>query len=529
MSTTQKNKKVDLWVFLPPIIFFMAFIAWIFNDAKKAGEGLAVAYKFVTHGMGGIFEIFVVIMFFLCVYFAFGPYAKRRLGEEKPEFSKGSWLGMIFTSFAGLGVLTWTSIEFFYYIQTPPFGIEPFSTESYPWALAYPFFHWGFTAWSMNTIFGLVFGYLFFVKKLKLVRPSTACETLLGKRVVQGWGGKLIDAFFVIGFVGGVVTAIGVNVPIIVELISKIFGVGRSFALDAVVIMSWSLFMAVLLYFGLNKGIRLLSDFRVYFGFGILAFLFIFGPTTYIINTFTDTMGHLFQNVVRMSLYTDPHGKSGVPQAWTVFYWTWYLALVLQAGIFLGRISKGRTVREYVMGSLTAATAGSWVFFAVFTNFSMFVHQEGKINIADVMANSGHGKAIVEIWTQMPLASIMMVVLLVYGYISMQTLLTGATYTLAMVSTKQLSGEEEPPTWIRIFWSLTVGALAIGVGYIGGLQPAQTTTIVGSVPMLIIAVLILLSFAKDIRKVWGVSRESVRDTEKEPGIPVAANQVTVKA
>ncbi len=494
-------------MFFTPLVFVVAFCLWVFRDPEQAAKGLQKFYSFITDTLAWTYEWYVLILFALCFYFIFGPYANKRLGDEKPEFSTLSWLGMIFTSFAGLGVLTWTSIEFFYYLQTPPFGAKPFSPEAQPWALAYPLFHWGFSAWALNTVFGLVFAYLFFVKKKDVIRPSSACEPIFGERLTNGWLGKLIDAFFVIGFVGGVTTCIGVNVPTIYALAGKVLGIQRTPTIDAVIIFSWSIFMAILLYTGLNKGIRLLSDFRVYFGFGILAVILAFGPTSYILNTFTDSVGHLLQNFVRMSLYTDPYYKSGVPQGWTVFYWAWYIALVLQAGIFMGRISKGRTVREYTIGALLASTAGSWIFFAVFSNFSMYVYQQGTVPIADIMASGGQGEAIVSIWTQLPFSGILIPILLVYGYIAMQTLLNGSTYTLAMVTTKELTGEEEPPKWNRIFWSLTLGLIAVAVVSIGGIRPSQTMTIIGSLPIFIISLLILVSFFKDVRANWGASRE----------------------
>lgn len=503
ISTFEKKHKMEPWVFFPPLVFIVAFIIWVFSSTPAvAAKHLSSAYSLVTDKLGGVLEIYVFFIFLLCIYFAFGPYANKRLGGGKPEFSTFAWVGMIFTATAGLGVLTWSSIEFINYIQTPPFGITPFSKESYSWALAYPMFHWGFTAWAMNTFFGLVFAYYFFVKKKEVVRPSSACESLFGKSRVNGWLGKLIDALFVMGFVGGVTTCIGVNIPTIIGLITKIFGVQDTLPLNMGVILSWSFFMALLLYTGLKKGIRILSNVRVYLGFGILAVIFIFGPTAYILNTFTESLGVLLQNFVRMSFYTDPFFKTGLPQNWTIFYWAWYLALAIQCGIFLGRISKGRTVREFVIGSLVGTTAGCWLFFAIFSNFSMYVFTKGTIPIVNIMAKSGQGQAIVAIWSQLPLGWIMLVFLLIYGYIAMQTLLNGATYTLSMVTTRDLGGEEEPPMWSRIFWSLTLGVIGIAMAYIGGVRPSQDLTIIMALPMLIITIFILMSFFKDIRNYW---------------------------
>lgn len=520
IETKAENKKIEPWVFFPPLIFIALFCLWVFRDPQKAGNGLQGAFTFVTNNMAWLYEWWVFIVFIICLYFIFGPYANKRLGDEKPEFSTASWLGMIFTAVCGLGVLTWTSIEFFYYLETPPFGIEPFSKGAQPWALAYPMFHWGFTIFALATVFGIVFAYFFFVKKKDIVRPSTACEALLGQKLVNGWLGKLIDMFFVIGFVGAVTTCIGVNVPTIFGLVSKVFHTGGdSIVLQSAIIMSWSVFMALLLYTGLKKGVRILSDFRVWFGFILLAFLLLVGPTSYILNTFTDTVGFLFQNFIRMSLTTDAAYQSGVPQTWTVFYWCWYIGLVLQTGIFFARISRGRTVREFAVGALIAQTLGGWLFFGVFSSFSMHVYESGVVPIAEIMATKGQGAAIVEIWTQIPFIEILFPILLVYGYISLQTLLNGSVYTLAMVSTKELSGHEEPPKWNRVFWSIMLGIIASVLLLIGGIRPSQTTTIIGSVPMLIIATLVLLSFFKDIRKTW---REPSRVEE-----PITIEKTTV--
>jgi L-carnitine/gamma-butyrobetaine antiporter len=507
-SSNNTNKKIEPWVFFPPLVFIILFCIWVFRDPQKAGDSLQSAFNFITNQMAWVYEWYIFAIFIICLFFAFGPYANKRLGDEKPEFSTLSWLGMIFTGVIGVGVLTWASFEFFYYLQTPPFGIEPFSPAAHPWALSYPLFHWGFTIYALYTVFGLVFAYMFFVKKKDVVRPSTACEPIFGQKLVKGWLGKLIDVLFVIGFTGGVVTCIGVNVPTVVGLVSKVFHTDVSLSGQSIIILSWSVFMALLLYTGLKKGVRFLSDFRVYFGFALLAFILFFGPTTYILNTFTDSVGHLLQNFVRMSLNTDAAFKSGVPQAWTIFYWAWYMALTLQSAIFLGRISRGRTVREFTLGALLAQTLGCWLFWGVFQNFSMYVYEKGTVPIAQILADKGQGAAIVEIWTQLPLSGVMMVVLLVYAYIAMQTLLNASVYTLAMVTTRELSGQEEPPKWNRIFWSIALGIVAIALAYIGGIRPAQTTTVIGSLPMLIVATLVLAAFFKDIRQTWSSKHPS---------------------
>ncbi|MEG1823129.1 MAG: BCCT family transporter, partial [Clostridiales bacterium] len=234
------------------------------------------------------------------------PIGKKRFGNEKPEFSTFSWVGMIFTAVAGFGVLTWTSIEWFYYAQAPTWGIEPFSAEALEWASMYPLFHWGPVAFAIATLMGVFFAYQFFCKKIEDVRPSTTCIPVLGEKLARGPLGKIFDALFSIGLLCSVVTCVGVNVPTLFGIISRVFGSEPSFMAQAGVIMGWSVLMSILLFTGLKKGIRFFSDFRVWVGFGILAFLLVFGPTATLLNNFVDSVGMFIQYGSRLILNTDP-------------------------------------------------------------------------------------------------------------------------------------------------------------------------------------------------------------------------------
>ncbi len=177
-----------------------------------------------------------------------------------------------------------------------------------------------------------------FCKKVKDVRPSTACVSLLGEKNAKGIFGKVIDALFAVSILAGVVTCVGTNVPTLFAIIGRSFGIQMSFQAEAVVIIMWSVVMALLLYTGLSKGIKYLSNFRVVVGFGLLAFLLIVGPTSYILNGTLDNIGMYLQNIVRLTFNTDTYAASGTPQNWTVFYWCWYLALAITNGLFFAKI-----------------------------------------------------------------------------------------------------------------------------------------------------------------------------------------------
>lgn len=501
---TKPKKQIAVWLFFPPLIFIIALCIWVLNDPVVAGEQMAFAFSFVTETLAWYFEWYILAIVAVCVYLCVSPIGKKRFGNCEPEFSTFSWLGMIFTAVAGLGILTWSSFEWYYYAADPLWGIEPFSVEAYRWAAMYPLFHWGPVAYAIATLMGVFFAYQLYCKKIEDIRPSTFCSPVIGEKLANGFLGKLFDAIFAIGLLCSVVTCVGVNAPTFFGIFSRITGSYPSFSVQAIIILAWSALMAVLLFTGLKKGVKFLSDFRVWVGFGILIFLLVFGPTSTILNMFTDSVGMFIQNSASLILNTDSIAKSGTPQAWTIFYWCWYIVLAVQTGIFFAKVSKGRTVRELIIGGLLTQTIGSWLFFAVFQNFNIYTFMENgaSLDLANILATDGQGAAIVALWDYFPFANFLYPVLIVYAFISMQTLLNGQCYSMAMVTTKELKNDEEPPIWLRIFWSLGIGAIAICLLLIGGIAPAQTVSIVSSVPITIIIAIMIIGFLKEIKQGW---------------------------
>ena len=499
-TETRRGGKIAPWTFFPPLIFIVLLCAWVISDPASAGGAMAVAFSFVTNELAWYFQIFFFVVVILLVLLCVSPIGSKKFGEEKTEYSTFSWVGMVFTSAAGFGMLTWTSIEWFYYASSPTWGMEPFSAEALEWASLYPLFHWGPAAFAIYILLAVLFGYQMYCKKVTDSRPSTACSSVIGAKHAKGSLGKVFDAIFSIGLLCSVVTCVGVNVPTLFGIISRVVGFNPPFIAQACVILAWSALMAILLYTGLKKGIKMFSDFRVWLGFAILAFLLIAGPTTTMLNSFTDAIGMFVQFAGRLFLNTDPYAQSGTPQNWTVFYWCWYLVCAIQTGIFFAKISKGRTVRQLIIGAMAGSVAGSWMFFAVFQGLCMDIFLNNSIDIATILADSGQGAAIVALWDYFPFAKFLFPVLMVYGFVSMQTLLNGQCYSMAMITTKTLEGDEEPPLWMRIFWSVGIGAISISLLLIGGIAPAQTVSIVASVPLSAVVIIMVLSFFKDLRR-----------------------------
>lgn len=222
-------------------------------------------------------------------------------------------------------------------------------------------------------------------------------------------------------------------------------------------------------------------------------------------------------NTLHLISNTDPYAKSLMPQGWTVFYFAWYITMSIQNGAFYGRISRGRTVRELIFGLIGSTVIGTYMFFVVFQGFSIHTFLNEGLDLGAVMTAGGQGAAIAAIWKFLPFAVVMMPVLFVFANICMQTLLNANAYSMAMATTKVLKAGQEPPIWIRIFWSICIGVISIALLMIGGIRPFQTITVICGIPALLIIALMTLSFFKDIRNNGWVNAPDSSDEETAAG------------
>ena len=514
---SKEEKKIDQTLFWPPLLLVAAMCSAIILNPEGGTSAINKVFSFLTGKMGWMYEVFVLANFGVVLYFIFGKFANKRFGGEKPEFSTLSWLGMLFSAGTSAAIVYWSPIEFYFYLTAPPFGLEPMSPQATAMATAYPLFHWGPSSYALYVGVGVVFGYLFFVQGKEVFRPSTACEALLGKHA-NGYVGKAIDIFYMVGIIAGISTSVGLGTPLLSEVITKITGIPHTLGLDATILIIWTVIIGISVYGGLDKGIRQLSDFRNWLGFALLAYVLVVGPTAFMFNNFIDSLGVMFNNYFRMSLYTDPVLKSGFPQDWTVFYFAWFIAFALSTGIYLARISRGRTVREFTLGAMFSGVICVYTYFMVFGNYTMDLQARGVINLAEIIKAHGVPYAIVEIFSTLPFASIILPIILVLLFISTATVINSIAYTLAMVTTGKLKTGEEPAKWNRVFWAIVLGGLSLTLIFLGGMKPLQAASVAGSFPTMFIMAIILIGFIKQAGKEWTISGEEKANDSISTGI-----------
>jgi BCCT family betaine/carnitine transporter len=493
---------IDNQVFWPALIVVVSAIVPLIAFPEASSRVLGRILEVVTHQLGFLFLWFTLGVFGVLLWFAFGRYGRVKFGDPdaEPEFRTLSWIGMLFCAGIGTSLLYWATIEWVYYYQAPPFGIDPESAEAAQWGAMYGLFHWGPMAWALYCIPALPIAYAFHNRKIPFLRISQACRGVIGDRA-DGPLGKLIDVLFIFGLIGGTGTSLGLGTPILSESISSLFGIERTFALDAFVIVIWTAIFGTTVYLGMEKGIKRLADANVYLGFILCAFVLVAGPTVFILDTFTNSLGLLMTNFFRMSLYTDPVGQSGFPQTWTVFYWAWWIAYAPFMGLFIARISRGRTIREVVWANLVWGSFGCWLFFAVFGNTALHDQLTGKVPVIEIMNEVSPQAAIVAVVEALPAGTFVLVLFVAMCFIYSATTLQASAYTIAAVASKDLvAGESEPKRWNRLFWALALGGMAVALMYLGGLKPLQTASLIVAVPLIFVIALCVWSFLRWLKE-----------------------------
>ena len=504
MSDTAIHKKrgnIDVVVFWPATIITLLMTVFFIYDPKGSGEILNRVHAFTTKELGWFFLLctFAVVLF--CVFLAFSRYGNVVLGGpgEKPDFSKITWLGMIFTSGTGGSVLYLGAVEWIWIMQSPPFGLEKGSAAAARWASAYGMFHWGPSAWAWYIAVAVPVAYFFYVRRDRTLKMSEFTRPLLGKHA-DGIAGHLVNFLYMFGILGGVMTSLALGTPLISNTLVYVVGMEKTNAfVDTFVIFLWTFIPLVTLVFGLKRGLSILSNWNVRLDILMLVGIAVCGPLSFILNQSVDGLGLMLQNFVYMSLVTDVVGNGGFPQAWTVFYFSWWVVYALPFGLFIAKISRGRTVRELVIGGLVAGSLGCMVFYMVLTGFGIST-QLGGVDLMSMLDAQGRGAVVIRMLEELPIAPVFV---FLFGLIALISYITGhcaVGYSLAAATQKEIGQNEDPAHWNVAFWLILAGAVSLALYFINpeSLKPLQTMSILTGFPLCFVIYIVAHSFIKQI-------------------------------
>lgn len=492
--------KVDKLIFFTSIIVSALVVSILFIAPEQSKKAVNQLLHFMTHQLGFLYIIIYLALIIFLAWLVFGKCGKILLGTpgEKPKYNDFTWASMMFCTGIASSLLIFSFIEPIYYLTNTPFGIEEQSVKAYEYAHMYGQFHWGPGAWLFYVPAAVAIAYSLFVKKGESVRLGDICvRTRYGGR----WLPKLIDIFTIFAVLGGIGTSMGLAAPLICQIISKIFHIPNDEKLLIFVFILWFAIFTTSVWRGLDKGIKVLSNINIYLALLFIGIvLLIVGPGR-VINVELNSLGLYIKEFFHLSMYTDPFGKSGFPQDWTVFYWGWWLSYIPIMGLFTARISKGRTIRQVVIGMIGYGALGCVLSFSVLGCYALDLQMSGKADLVHILGTQGKEAAVMEILNTLPFTNIISVLFVVVTIIFMATTIDSSAFILASATSKKLRGDQQPERWNRVTWSVILVIFSLALTRIGGLETMQTASVLTGLPMIFICFLILYTLYKMVKGV----------------------------
>lgn len=450
--------------------------------------------SFLTSAFGWYYLILVTIIVIFCLFLIFSPVGAIKLGkqDEKPEFSKVSWFAMLFSAGMGIGLVFWGAAEPLSHFMSPPLA-EGGTAAAQKEALRYTFFHWGIHAWGIYAIVALALAYFQFRKDEPGLISSTL-KPVLGKSM-DGALGTLVDVLAVFATVIGVATTLGFGAAQINGGLSYLWGIPINFTVQVMIVVIVTILFMISAWSGLGKGIKILSNANMVLAVALLLLMFLTGPTILILNMFTDSLGGYIQNIIQMSFRIAPlneEHRSWI-NGWTIFYWAWWISWSPFVGIFIARVSRGRTVREFIIGVLLLPALVSFFWFSVFGTSAIEVQKAESIDLSQFATE----EVLFAVFSYFPWSTVLSVVAIILVSTFFITSADSATFVLGMQTTH---GSLTPPNRVKLTWGIAQSAVALILLYSGGLQALQNALIAAAFPFSFIMLLMMISLYRSLAK-----------------------------
>lgn len=484
------------WVFYSSVILLVLFVSLgvVFPDGLASVSEQVLSFTTLHFGWLYLFATSGFLVF--CVGVAVSDYGHIRLGAdgEAPEFAYSTWLGMIFSAGMGVGLVFWGIAEPLTHYLTPPLDQAPSaSPRAASLAMQYSFFHWGFHQWANFAVVGLAIAYV----RFRLQRPGLISETFrstLGDRV-DGATGHGINTLAVLSTVFGVATTLGLGVLQINSGMDSVMGIGFGTTQQMAILAGVSVVFLLCALMPLESGVRYVSDANMLLAAVLLLFVFFFGPTDFITAAMTNGVGDYFSNVMGMSLMMTPYTGEDWVERWTIFYWAWGLSWAPFVGSFIARISRGRTIREFVLGVIGMPVLLSVLWFATFGGSALYFELFESAGIAAAVAEE-ISSGLFAMLTWLPASQVVSLLMLLVIVLFVITSANSATFVLGMFTAR---GVLNPARWLRVCWGV-VQVLVAGVLLIsGGLLALQTMSIIAAFPFMLLMIFMAISLLKSLR------------------------------
>lgn len=502
----SKNRKFNsVFVFSAVIISIFVVIGVLIPSrfAQWADQALFVT----TRNFGWLYLLAIFLFTLFLLYLTFTKYGSIRLGgkDAKPEYPLFTWIGMLFSAGFGVALVFYGVGEPMSHFYTPPFNdIKPLSNEAGRVAMGYAFFHYGVSQWTVFAIVGLAMAYYQFNKK-KNGLISTTLSSLIGKGRHEKPTKKLVDIFAIVATVMGVATSLGLGIMQIDGGIRTTFNVSESIWLTIGIVVILTVLYLTSATTGLDKGIKWLSNFNLMTALIFMLFVFVMGPTVFILDTLIVGIGDYFSNFINYSLRLNPYTGGTWVYDWTVFYWAWAIAWAPFVGAFVARVSRGRTIREFILGVMVAPPAIALIWISVMGGTALHMDLFKGTNIAEAV-NNDITAALFTTLEGLPFTSIVSVFVLL---LILTFLITSADSAIYIISSMSSNGSLNPTLKMRITWGILLSLISLILLLSSGLQGLQTASVVSALPFVVILLLMMFAFFKAIRKEFIVEKAKI--------------------
>ncbi len=499
--------------FLIALIVMVVFVILGAAAPEAFSNATGKVFDYMVTSWGWSFILGCSAFLFLIVFLLLSPVGEIRLGadDEKPAYSNEVWFAMLFSCGMGIGLLFWGVSEPIWHYMWPPMG-EPYTAEAVHTAMRYAFFHWGFHPWAIYAVVAGSLAYFSYRKGLPMLL-SSCLEPILGRKGIEGPWGILVNVIGVFATLFGLATSLGLGAMQLAAGLESLFNIPSTPTVVVTIVIVVTAAAVISTSTGIDRGIKWLSQINIVVAGLLMLLVLIVGPTLFILNIFTHSVGDYLQNIIYMSFGLDAAGSGtgGWYAAWTIFYWAWWIAWAPFVGTFIARISRGRTIRNFIVGVMLVPVAVSLVWFSVFGGSALWQEHFGGGGLVDaVSANEASG--FFALLSGFPASSLLIIVAMFSVAVFFITSSDSGTYVNGMLTS---GGNPNPPLPLRISWGILEGAVAailLFTGGAGALKSLQTASVVGGFPFMIIMFLMLYCLFKAL---YSEMREGTLPLEKK--------------
>lgn len=488
----------------------LAVVLWGVLAPASLGSAFDSALATLTTNFGWFYLWVVLALVLMALLLAVSRYGDLKLGDEdeEPEFSIGAWFSMLFAAGMGIGLVFWGVAEPVSHYGSPPPGITAGTPEAANAAMRYAFFHWGLHPWAVYSVVALAIAFFQFR------RGGPALVSVATEALPWPWVRRLSVLFNVLAVVAtafGVAASLGIGALQINSGLNAVFGITVGIVPQLVIIAITTVLFLGSALTGVDRGIKWLSSLNLAVAALLALAVFVLGPTVAIIDTFTNTLGNYLSEFVRMSLRMTPFRDSGWVSGWTVFYWAWWVSWSPFVGLFIARVSRGRTIREFIVGTVLAPSLAAFVWFSVFGGAALHMEIWQSVPISEAV-KADVSTALFAMFDAMPGGALMSAVAVVLVLVFFVTSGDSATLVLGMMST---GGDPDPSGRVKLMWGLLVSGIATSLLLAGGIKAVQTATIVFALPFTVVILLMAWSLWRAIREDWNAAAERDRQLRRQ--------------